>query len=184
MFSASRITRLNDRSSDSVLCTSAMFSKPVRCSRISFSYMCMTMSLSSAWIAAMPERAAARGRDVGGEHLDAGMAGLDRLGELTENFGRDVAEQHRVEGVIAIAGAGPLLVAPLDRLLDGVAALDRGKVDRRRRAAEQRRLADPRGGLGQFRLAVGHRHRPVAMDMRVDPAGDDDLAAGIDHPPN
>ena len=31
-----------------------MFSKPVRCSRISFSYMCMTMSLSSAWIAAMP----------------------------------------------------------------------------------------------------------------------------------
>ncbi len=31
-----------------------MFSKPVRCSRISFSYMCMTMSLSSAWIVAMP----------------------------------------------------------------------------------------------------------------------------------
>ena len=54
MFAARRITRLNARSSLSVLCTSAMFSKPVRPSRVSFSYMCMTMSLSSAWIAASP----------------------------------------------------------------------------------------------------------------------------------
>jgi len=37
-----------------VLCTSAKFSKPVRSSRISFSYMCMTMSLSSEWIVARP----------------------------------------------------------------------------------------------------------------------------------
>ncbi len=35
-----------------------MCSKPTRCSRISFSYMCMTMSSSSAWIAAMPPHAA------------------------------------------------------------------------------------------------------------------------------
>ena len=53
-FSASRITRRNETSSDSVLCTSAMFSNPVRPSRISLPYMCMTMSLSSEWITPRP----------------------------------------------------------------------------------------------------------------------------------
>ncbi len=78
-----------------------MFSKPTRSSRISFSYMCMTMSLSSAWIAAMPavraedlqhlpdiaelhHPAAPVGPDVGGEHLDRGMARLDRLGQCAQ----------------------------------------------------------------------------------------------------
>ncbi len=46
--SARRITRLNARSSDSVVCAAARFSKPMRSSRMSFSYMCMTRSLSSA----------------------------------------------------------------------------------------------------------------------------------------
>ena len=41
-------------SSDSVLCTSAMLAKPVRPSRISLPYMCITMSLSSEWITPSP----------------------------------------------------------------------------------------------------------------------------------
>ena len=45
-------------SSLSVLCTSAMFSKPVRPSRISLPYMCITMSLSSEWITPSPPFAA------------------------------------------------------------------------------------------------------------------------------
>ncbi len=45
-------------SSDSVLCTSAMFAKPVRPSRISLPYMCITMSLSSEWITPRPPFAA------------------------------------------------------------------------------------------------------------------------------
>jgi hypothetical protein len=77
-----------------------------------------------------------------------------------------------------------LLLAPLDRLLHRVAGFQRCEIDRRRGAAEQRRLADPRGGLGQHRLGnPGHRHRPVAMDMRVDAAGNDDLSGSVDHPP-
>ncbi len=56
--SASRMMRPNDRSSDRALCTSAMFSNPVRPSRISLPYMCMTMSLSSAWITPRPRWAA------------------------------------------------------------------------------------------------------------------------------
>ena len=88
-----------------------------------------------------------------------------------------------MKGVIAVALAGPLLLAPLDRLLNGVVPLDRGEIDRRRRAAMERRLADPRGGFGQRRLGdTGGRHRPVAVDMRIDAAGDDDLACGVDHP--
>ena len=52
--SASFSTRRKDRSSDRVLCTSAMFSKPARPSRNSLAYMCMTMSLSSAWMTPRP----------------------------------------------------------------------------------------------------------------------------------
>ena len=134
-------------------------------------------------VAVLHHAALARRGDVGGEHLDAGVAGLHRLGDLRVDVGRELAQQHRVEGVVAIALAGPLLLPVLDRLLHIHAALDRCEVDRRRGAAEQRRLADPRRRLGQFRLAVRHRHRPVAMDMRVDAAGDDDLAGGVDDPP-
>ena len=53
-FSASRMMRRNERSSDSALCTSARCSKPVRFSAKSFAYMCRTMSSSSAWITASP----------------------------------------------------------------------------------------------------------------------------------
>ena len=78
----------------------------------------------------------ARG-DVGREHLDRGVPSLHRLGELAEALGRDLAEEHRMKGVVAVAGTCPLLVTPLDRLLDRLAALDRREVDRRRGAAVQ-----------------------------------------------
>src|SRR2546429_842055 len=46
------------------------------------------------------------------------------------------------------------------------------------------RSADPVRTVGQIRLRLPRcRHRPAAMDMRVDAAGDDDLAAGIDRAP-
>ncbi len=135
-------------------------------------------------IAEIDHAALAAGRDVGGEHLDRGVPGLHRLGEFAEALVPDLAKEHRVKGVVAIAGARPLLVPSFDRLLDRFAALDRGEVDRCRRAAVQGCEADPRGRLGQCRLGdTGHRHRPVAMDMRVDAARDHDLARGVDHPP-
>jgi len=43
---------LNDRSSEQGVVDLGHVFKPVRSSRNSFSYMCMTMSLSSAWIVA------------------------------------------------------------------------------------------------------------------------------------
>ena len=111
------------------------------------------------------------------------MPGLHRLGELAEVLVRDLAEQHRVKGVVAVAGACPLLVPPLDCLMDRLAALDRGEIDRCRGAAVQGREADPRGRLGQCRLGdAGHRHWPVAMHMRVDATGDHDLPRRVDGP--
>ena len=72
-----------------------------------------------------------------------GKIAPERLGELAEAFGCDLAEQHRVKGVVAVAGARPLLMPPLDRLLDRLAALDWGEVDGCRRAAMQGCEADP-----------------------------------------
>ena len=94
-------------------------------------------------VAEINHAALARGGDVGREHLDRGMPGLHCLGELAEALGRDLAEQHRVKGIVAIAGARPLPLPPFDCLLDRVAALDRGEIDRRGRAAVQSREAHP-----------------------------------------
>jgi len=132
-------------------------------------------------VAEIDHAATARGGDVGREHLDRGVPGLHRLGELAEALGCHLAEQHRVKGVIAIAGARPLLVTALDRLLDRLAALDRGEVDCCGRAAVQGGAADRRCRLGQCRLGdTGHRHRPIAMDVRVDAAGDHDLPRRVE----
>ncbi len=132
-------------------------------------------------VAEIDHAALAAGGDVGREHLDRGVPLLHRLGQFAEALGRDLAEQHCVKSVVAMAGAGPLPLPAFDRLLDRLAALDRGKVDRCRRAAVQGRKADPRGRLGQHRLGDA-RHRPAAMDMRVDAARNDDLPGGVDHP--
>ncbi len=81
-----------------------MCSKLTRFSRISLSYMNMTMSLSSAWMQAMPPcrattfnasqmwpcgtmQADVARTDVGGEDLYAGMAVLHGIGELVEVLG-------------------------------------------------------------------------------------------------
>src|SRR5882757_8535273 len=200
MFSASRITRLKDRSSDSVLCTSATFSKPARSSRISFSYMCMTMSLSSAWIAAMPPSLATTFNtsqispnctmrpltvrpNVGGEHLDRGVARLDRLGQRPEMRQRRLAAHQQVHPVVAIAGAGPLAPPCLDRLLKAGLRRAIDEIEHRCRAAKKRRAADLVGWRTQHVfVAAGKRDRRQAVNMRIDAAGDDDLARRVDDP--
>ena len=103
--------------------------------------------------------------------LTEGWPACDRLGQLRHQFGRELALHHRVKGIVAMAVAGPFLLPPLDRLLHIVAVADQRKVDDRRRAAVQCRLADPRRPVGHLVLGgAGHDDRPAAMDMRVDPA--------------
>src|SRR5271165_6326244 len=75
------------------------------------------------FIAEIDHAAAAARGDLGREHLDRVVPGLHRLGELAEALQGDLAEQHRVKGVVAVAGAGPLFLPPLDRLLHAVAGL-------------------------------------------------------------
>ena len=125
---------------------------------------------------------AARG-DVGGEHLHGRMTGGNRLGELVGDGVLEIALHHCVEGIVAIAVAGPFLLPPFDRLLHRVVAVDEREIEDHRRAAEQRGLADPVGAIGHVRLGLAwHRHRPATMDMRVDAAGNDDLAGRVDDP--
>ena len=52
------MTRRNESSSERALCTCAMFSNSARFSAMSLSYMCMTMSSSSAWMTPRPPWAA------------------------------------------------------------------------------------------------------------------------------
>ena len=131
-FSASRITRRNEISSDSVLCTSAMFSNPVRPSRISLPYMCITMSLSSEWITPRPPFAASTwntsqmspkstmrplrdGVMSVVKIFTVGKAGLDRLAELRRQIDRQRALHHDVLRVVAGAVTFPVGLALLDR---------------------------------------------------------------------
>ncbi len=135
-------------------------------------------------VAEIDHAALARGGDVGGEDLDARVPGGDRFGELRQDLRGDLALHHRVKGVVAMAVAGPFLLAPLDRLLHAVAVADQGEIDDRGRAAMQCRLADAGRAFGHLVLGgAGHDDRPAAMHMRVDPAGDDDLAGGVDDAP-
>ena len=177
-----------------------MFSKPTRSSRISFSYMCMTMSLSSAWIAARPpaaprifkhlpdvaelHHAALPVRpDVGREHLDRGVAVLDRLRQRVEHALRQLAVQQQVKAVVAIAGAGPFALAQLDRLLQRLIRRARGEIEQGGRAAMERGAADLlRRRAQQILVAAGERDRRAAMDVRIDAARHDDLPGGVDDP--
>ena len=121
-------------SSDSVLCTSAMLAKPVRPSRISLPYMCITMSLSSEWITPSPPFAASTwntsqmspkstmrplrdGVMSVVKIFTVGKPGLDRLGQLPRQFQRQRAFHHDVLRVVAGAVALPVLLALLDRVL-------------------------------------------------------------------
>ena len=198
-FSASRMTRRNETSSDRVLCTSAMFSNPVRPSRISLPYMCMTMSLSSEWITPSPLFAAStwkisqispkstiRPLRLGVmsvvKILTVAKSGLNRLAHLPRQVDRQRPLDHDVLRVVAGAVAFPVLFALFDRVAHILALRGSGKVDHRGGAAMHRRLADDIRGRGLGRRPVRSRQVPLAVHMRVDAAGDDDLAGRIDHP--
>ena len=96
---------------------------------------------------------------------------------------RQLTLHHRVKRIVAVAIAGPFLLPPLDRLLHGVAVADQREIEDRRCAAMERRLADPRRPIGHLMLGgAGNHDRPAAMDMRIDPAGNDDLPRRVDDP--
>src|SRR6185312_7288566 len=74
----------------------------------------------------------------------------------------------------------PFLLSPLDRLLHVVVAVDESEIEDRRGAAEESGLADPVRTVGQVGLGLARRrHRPAAMDMRVDAARDNDLPGRV-----
>ena len=173
-----------------------MCSKLTRFSRISFSYMNMTMSLSSAWIAgdaarrrddlqrlpdvAVLHHAADVARpDVGGEDLDAGMAVLHRIGELAEMRHRHLAHQREMEAVVAVAGALPLRLRS--------ARSTAGSVRSCAHCTKSISVVVPPcsaalltcdGGSVSTSGRPGRADRHQAMDMRIDAAGDDQPVLG------
>jgi hypothetical protein len=83
--------------------------------------------------------------------------------------------------VVATAGAGPLALADLYRLLQRLIGRARGKIEQGRCTAMQGGAADLFRRRAQHVLvAAGKRDRRAAMDMRIDPARNDDLAVGVD----
>ena len=134
-------------------------------------------------VAEIDHSALAAWGNVGREDLDAWVPGLDRLGQLRQQLMRQLTLHHRVKRIVAMAIAGPFLLPPLDRLLHGVAVADQREIEDRRCAAMERRLADPRRPIGHLMLGgAGNNDRPAAMDMRIDPAGNDDLPRRVDEP--
>ena len=178
-----------------------MFSKPARPSRNSLAYMCMTMSLSSAWMTPRPPffastwktsqmspkstmRPLRDGRDVGGEDLHRGMAGLDRLAELAGHVGRQVALHHGVQRPVAGAAVGRSRrpCAPRSPPARSVPCMTRVKsmmVVVPPSSAARPTTEGPWVSVGS---PLGTTTRPEAMGMRVDAAGHDDLAGGVDQP--
>ena len=166
------MTRRNEISSDSVLCTSAMFSKPVRPSRISLPYMCMTMSLSSEWITPRPWFAA-RTWNTSQMSPKSTMRPLrDGVMSVVKIFtvgkpdwiasascagqiDRQRALHHDVLRVVAGAVAFPVGLAHLDRVLQHRRLLGAGEVDDRRGAAMHRGLADHVRRIGLAGGAIG-----------------------------
>ena len=122
--------------------------------------------------------------DVGGEHLDRGVARLDRLGQRIEMRQGRLAAHQEVQSVIAIAGPVPLAPPRLDRLLQPALRRAINKIEQCRGATEQCRAAHLIGRCAQLALvAAGKRDRHEAVDMRIDATGNDDLAGGVDDPP-
>ena len=126
-------------------------------------------------VAEIDHAAAARRQDVGGEYLQRRIAGLDRLRELPGEFGRRLGVQHDVIGPVARALSDEVLVARLDRLLRRDTVPPIGKIDERRRAAEQRRAPDLLGSGRDERRAVGLDPHMMQMHVRVDAARHDDV---------
>jgi hypothetical protein len=82
------------------------------------------------------------GPDIGGEHLDRGVALLDRLRERIEHSLRELAMQQEVKAVITITGAGPFALPPLDRLMQWLIGRAGGEIEQGRRAAIKCGAAD------------------------------------------
>ena len=132
-------------------------------------------------VAVLHHAALARRGDVGGEDLDAGMPGLHRLGDLRIDVGRQFCpaascgrRSRRSTGPAIAAGDARSPAAPIMPPSTGaksiVVVVPPNSAAWLTREAGSVSLASP----------SGHRHRPVAMDMRVDAAGDHDLPRGVD----
>jgi len=129
-------------------------------------------------------------RAEGREDLEARDARLDRLADLADRLRRDLARQDVVEREVGVGVAAEDGAPPLDVLGDGHArGVGRGRqveitreVDDRRHAAEGGGAGGRLGGLGHdVGLSRPHlRHGDVDVRVRLDAAGDDDLAAGVD----
>ena len=132
-------------------------------------------------VAVLHHAAGVAGTNVGGEDLDAGMAGLHRFRQLFVLADGDLAHQRQMEAVVAVARALPVRVGLLDRGLDRAVVRALHEIDQRRGAAEQRGAADLRRRIGVFRLRLaGKADRRQAVDVRIDAAGDHHLAGRID----
>src|SRR5580658_1413564 len=83
--------------------------------------------------------------------------------------------------VVAIAGAGPFALAHLDRSRQRLIGWARGEIEQGGCAAMEGSATDLFRRRAQHVLvAAGKRDRRTAMDMRIDPARNDDLAVGVD----
>jgi hypothetical protein len=108
--------------------------------------------------------------------------GLDRLCQLAHLGVRGIAADHQVVGPVAATLGREVRVARLDSLLHAAVGGGVGEVDQRRRAAPQRRLSHAIRPLRQQLLAVRRHEGVVHVHMRIDAAGHDDLARGVDNP--
>ena len=131
-------------------------------------------------IAVLHHAAGVAGPDIGGEDLDAGVAGLHRLREFVVLPDRDLAHQGQVEAVVAVASVLPVCVRLLDRGLNRAVMRALHEVDQRGGAAEQRGAADLGWRVGVFRFGFTREpDRRQAMNVRVDAARYHDLACCI-----
>ncbi len=94
---------------------------------------------------------------------------------------RQLAAQQQVKAVVAIAGAGPFALTRLDRLLQRLVRRTHGEIEQGGGAAIERGAADLfRRCAEHVLVAARKRDRRAAMDMRVDPARNDDLPGRVD----
>src|SRR5215469_5109037 len=109
------------------------------------------------------------------------MAILDRQRQLYEHALREFAVEEKKETVIAIACAGPFPLTALDRSLQRLVGRAGGEIEQGRRAAVEGGAADLlRRRAQQIFVAARKRYRRTAMDVRIDPARDDDLTRDVD----
>ena len=111
---------------------------------------------------------------VGHEMLERGHAGLDHLGHVLAHRIVPVGDAH----VVGIVGDGVLraLLPVGERLHQRLVAVGDAEVDDHRRAAGQRRLGAAFVIVGRIGPHEGH----VEMGVRIDAAGHDEAALGVE----